>query len=172
MKSIISPKEILERKIVYTAPQVLEINVEQQMQQVGIDLRLAKASWISGLAEFTNNTTTLKPSSFEMQIVDNCYFFKAGMQYSLDFFEDISVPEDMAALIINRSSINRYSGVITSGVYDPGFRSKGGCGAMFRPTLDTKIEIGFRVAQVMFFAAESASLYAGQYQDSKEKDKA
>jgi len=25
---------------------------------------------------------------------------------------------------------------------------------------------------VMFFAAESASLYAGQYQDSKEKDKA
>jgi deoxycytidine triphosphate deaminase len=168
-KGIVSPKEILERGIVSATAGAPEIDVSQQMQQVGIDLRLARAQRVEGLVEFTNNTTSLKPNFYDMQIIDNCYFFKAGSQYSLDFFEDISVPEDMAALIINRSSINRHSGVITSGVYDPGFRSKGGCGAMFRPTINTKIEIGFRVAQVMFFTAESASLYNGQYQDSKEK---
>lgn len=168
-KGIISPKEILEKKIVYTAPGAPEIDIKEQMQQVGIDLRLARAQLVKGIARFTKGATD-KPLFHDLQVSNGCYLFKAGEQYSLDFYEDVSVPEDMAAQIINRSSINRHSGVITSGVYDPGFRSKGGCGAMFRPTIDTTIEVGFRVAQIVFFSAESATLYDGQYQDSKEKE--
>lgn len=172
--AIVNPAEILEKKIVYAAEGQLAINTsgkENQLQQVGVDLRLAKAYKVVGAVEFYASKDSIKPELLEMPTTENCYLFKAGQQYAVDFVEDISVPEDMAALIINRSTINRFSGTITSGVYDPGFRSKGGCGAIFRPTLDTKIEIGFRMAQVVFYTAKSASLYNGQYQDSKEKEK-
>ena len=170
--AIISPLEILEKKIVYVdGGELILSGDENQMQQCGIDLRLAKAYNISGPTEFFVSKKSTKPDLFPLAISDNCYLFKAGQQYALDFVEDISVPEDMAAMIINRSTINRFSGTISSGVYDPGFRSKGGCGAVYRPTRDTKIEIGFRMAQVVFYTAKSASLYSGQYQDSKEKVK-
>jgi deoxycytidine triphosphate deaminase len=166
MKAIVNPKHILEQNVVYSKD--MSINESEQLQQSGIDLRLKKAYRITGAAEF-RLTTSVKPSAIELQLVDNCYLFKAGEQYSLDFVEDVSVPEDMAALIINRSSINRNVGFCTSGLFDPGYRSQGGCGAMFRPTIDVKIEKGFRMAQIVFFRSEAASLYNGQYQDSKEK---
>lgn len=168
--AIISPLEILEKKIVYVEDgELITSGDENQIQQCGIDLRLAKAYRIAGAVEFFTTKKSIKPNLLEMPITDNCYLFKAGQQYSLDFLEDITVPEDMAALIINRSTINRFSGTVSSGLYDPGFRSKGGCGAVYRPTIDTKIELGFRMAQVVFYSAKSASLYNGQYQDSKEK---
>lgn len=168
MKAIVNPKHILEQKIVYSKDNPL--NEEEQLQQSGIDLRLKKAYRVVGAAEFKLDSST-KPLAVELQLVDNCYLFKAGEQYSLDFIEDVSVPEDMAALIINRSTINRHVGVCNSGLFDPGYRSQGGCGAMFRPTIDVKIERGFRMAQIVFFRSEAASLYNGQYQDSKEKQK-
>ena len=169
-KAIISPKEILEKNIVYVSsgPSIVvdDNNPENQIQQVGIDLRLIKAYKIAGPAEFYVSKKTIKPELVELPINDNCYLFKAGEQYAIDFIEDVIIPSDMAALIINRSTVNRFSGTITSGVFDPGFRSKGGCGAIFRPTYTTKIEVGFRMAQIVFYSASSASLYAGQYQNT------
>jgi deoxycytidine triphosphate deaminase len=173
MQAIINPKEILEKKIVYTTKDSPEINLsgtENQCQQHGIDLRLAKAYKIVGAVEFYTSKKSFKPDLIELSTTDNCYLFRAGEQYSLDFYEDVDVPEGLAALIINRSTINRYSGVISSGLFDNGYKSKGGCGAVFRPSLDTKIEIGFRMAQIVFYTAQSASLYEGSYQHSKEKN--
>lgn len=171
LPSILNPRFILDSGFVYSS--TLPINQsgeENQVQQVGIDLRLAKAYRIVGAPEFYVTKKSSKPSLVEMQPFNGCFLFKAGQQYSIDFIEDVKIPSNAAALIVNRSTINRFSGTVSSGFFDSGYESSGGCGAVYRPTVDTTIEVGFRMAQIAFFTAESASLYAGQYQNSKEKN--
>lgn len=170
MTAIINPAEILEKGIVYTAKGVREINKDEQLQQVGIDLRLARASKVTGTATLAlNKKHTVKPAFMDLRPTNGFYMFKAGELYSLDFLEDVNVPENMAGMITHRSTVNRTIGTINSGIYDAGFRSSGGCGAVFRPNTDVKIEIGFRLAQILFYTATSANLYDGQYQDNKSK---
>lgn len=164
----INPKVLLERGILKAAPSQPPLTIDQP-QQNGIDLRLASAEILVGKLELYASGKSIKPSFHELQLTNNCYLFKAGQQYSLTFMEDVDIPSDMGALIIHRSTINRFSGIIISGHMDSGFRSQGGCGATFYPSRDTIIEVGARVAQIIFDSAESASLYNGQYQDSKEK---
>lgn len=166
MHSIINPKLILEKGFVYPVDKNSPINADEQLQQVGIDLRLASASMVVGSGVLTlNKEATIKPTLVPLPDTDASFFFQAGRQYSLDFMEGISVPEDMAALIIHRSTINRTIGLVLSGVYDPGFRSSGPSGAIFRPNVDVRIERGYRMAQVLFWSASAANLYDGQYQD-------
>ena len=166
----INPKLILEKKILFPAPGQPEIVEKEQCQPNGIDLRLAKAEKVVGSYEmYLDKKKDHRPSFIEMQVIDNCYLFEAGKQYSLTFMEDVKVPSGMCAMVIHRSSLNRFAGLIFSGLYDAGFESEGGCGAMFRPMSNTKIEVGTRVAQIVFEQAEEASLYDGQYQAGKKE---
>jgi deoxycytidine triphosphate deaminase len=164
----VNPQLLLEKQIVKAATGCPALTSDQ-LQQNGIDLRLAKAERIVGNLALYANGTTHKPDLVDMQTTNNTYLFRAGEQYSLTFMEDVEIPSGMGALIIHRSTINRFAGTILSGHMDSGYNSKGGCGATFRPSSDTTIEIGARVAQIIFDEAEAASLYNGQYQDSKEK---
>jgi deoxycytidine triphosphate deaminase len=164
----INPKTILEKLIVKAAANQPDITPEQ-LQQNGIDLRLARAEKVVGQLELYADNRTVKPSLIEMQLSNNCYLFHAGEQYSLTFMEDLDIPSGMAALIIHRSTINRFAGTLISAHIDSGYRSQGGCGATFRPHTTTLIEVGARVAQIVIDTAEESSLYSGQYQDSKEK---
>ena len=161
----INPKYILEQKIVHPAPNQPNIIEKDQLQQNGIDLRLAKAEKVVGVYEmYMDNKKDVRPDFIELQVVDNCYYFEPGCQYALTFMEDVKVPSGMCATVIHRSSLNRFSSTIFSGLYDAGYESSGGCGAMMRPLIKTRIEIGTRVAQIVFDKAEEASLYDGQYQ--------
>lgn len=162
---LLNPKNILDENLVYATDPTLPINISKQLQQSGIDLRLKAAEKVVGTGVLSENKQECQnPSFVEMQLVDGFYLFKAGETYSLTFMEDVKIPENAAALIVHRSSINRHFGIITSGVFDGGFYSKNGCGAVFRPSTDVKIRVGTRVAQIIFFSAESATLYNGQYQ--------
>ena len=164
---IINPSLILKEGVVYTKENVLDINEAEQLQQIGIDLRLAKAQKVIGNATLTVDKNRIqKPSMVDMQVSAGFYLFKAGELYSLDFMEDVDVPEGMAGFVKHRSTINRTIGTIESGWYDSGFQSEGGCGAVFRPNTDVKVEIGFRMAQIVFYKAENANMYDGQYQGS------
>lgn len=165
MTAIINPATILDEGVVYTAEGVSEIDRATQLQQVGVDLRLAKAFRVVGNAELTLNKASIKkPDIIPMQLINNRYFFEAGKLYSIDFMEDVNVPANMAGIVKHRSTINRTIGTIESGWYDAGFKSAGGCGAVFRPNTDVTIEVGFRCAQLVFYSAESSNLYDGQYQ--------
>jgi len=162
---LLNPKKALDEGWLYASPNAPSINIEKQLQQSGIDLRLKMAEKVVGAGVLSENKQeSQNPSLVELQLVDDFYLFKGGETYSLTFMEDVKVPENAAALVIHRSSINRFFGIITSGLYDAGFFSKGGCGAVFRPNTDVKIKVGTRVAQIIFFSAESATLYNGQYQ--------
>lgn len=164
----INPKKIIEAGYVKPTPGAPPLCLEGdncQLQQSGIDLRLARAEKVVGTAELYNDKSKdVRPTYTEMQIVENCFLFQPGEQYSLTFMEDVEIPGDMCASIIHRSTINRGIGTIFSALFDGGFKSKGGCGATFRPLVSTKIEIGTRLAQIIFEDADTASLYNGQYQ--------
>ena len=86
-----------------------------------------------------------------------------GIPYALVSVESVEIPENVAAMVIMRSTLNRIGVPIHSGLYDSGFRGK------IQPTLypfnSFDIELGSRFAQVIFFQANSATLYRGQYQD-------
>jgi deoxycytidine triphosphate deaminase len=161
----INPKTILDNKILVAVPGFSPIDEKQQLQQNGIDVRLAKAEKVVGVHEmYLDKNKDKRPDLIEMQVVDGCYHFEPGYQYALTFMEDVKVPSGMCATVVHRSTVNRFSGTLLSALFDGGFESKGGCGAMFRPNVKTKIEVGCRVAQIVFDSAEEASLYNGQYQ--------
>lgn len=74
----------------------------------------------------------------------------------------VEVPEGMAAMLVARSTLNRNSIKLTSGLYDAGF--KGHIGFVLRnETGHTFIEKGTFVGQIIFFDADNAALYSGAY---------
>lgn len=167
--AVVSPRRVLElgavRSFETYPPIVTDFNdPECAIQQNGVDLRLAEAAVARGDTRFTLDKNRTKKCEYHiMQPKDNLFEFIAGYQYALDFMEWVEVPENMMAYIFMRSSINRYAGSLLVGMWDSGF--KGRLGAIFRPLVCTTIEVGFRVAQIVFFKAEAARLYSGQYQN-------
>lgn len=158
--SLINPKEAIEKK--YISP----IN-EKCIQQNGIDLRLDKANLVVGTAIITEEKSNrVFPSYYEMLPDESGFFhFKAGFGYVLDMIEYIKVPENAAAFIFTRSTLNRSASITTSGLYDSGF--EGVVGVTLRPFVDISIKKETRICQVTFVSADSASLYKGQYQRQK-----
>ena len=168
--AIVNPKHILEIGAVKPAEGYPDIITDIKdpncaLQQNGIDLRLADAAVAAGSTSFfVDKKKDVRCDYHAIPInSDSTFLFQPGKQYAVDFMENIDVPKDMAAYLFLRSSVNRYSGVFMTGLYDAGFRGR--LGGIFRPFISTRIEAGFRLAQVVFFYADSNRPYSGQYQD-------
>jgi len=140
---------------------------ECALQQNGIDLRLDSIDIAEGGSIFTlykKSDQHCKYYNLESDATNNFTFFP-GHQYGINFMEWVEVPERTCAYIFMRSSINRYSGTFFSALWDSGF--KGRLGGVFRPSVTTIIERGYRIAQIVFFKSDSHRLYDGQYQGQK-----
>lgn len=167
--AIINPKEVLDAKHVKAYDEYPEIvtdvnHPECQIQQNGIDCRLAEVHVAAGSTDFYVVKEAQRRCDYHPVPMNNddTYYFEPGKQYACDFFEEISIPAGAMAYLFMRSSLNRYSGVFLTGLYDAGF--KGRIGGIFRPSVPTRIQHGFRMAQVVFFYADSFRNYDGQYQ--------
>ena len=107
-----------------------------QVQQVGIDLTIAE-------------TVELEQGEHKLARLN----------------EVVTVPHDAFALIFSRSTFNRQGVLITATVFEPGWKGIpvvsifNFSGARFSIAKDT------RVAQIIFFKANAASTYNGQYQN-------
>lgn len=172
--AVVSPMEILERKIVRPVEDFPEIvtdldDPECQIQQNGLDLRLADAAIAVGHTKFTLDKNYEERCNYSPVAMDQegCFTFAAGRMYAIDFMEWVQVPTDMCAYVFVRSSMNRYSGSFITGLWDSGFRGR--LGGVFRPQIHTAIEQGVRMAQIVFLRAEPYRLYEGQYQDQKKQ---
>lgn len=147
---------------------------DQQVQQNGIDVRIAEVHKILTPGKLFKSGKEL-PATAEMMYTQEkvseddpdaspkMVHIEKGVPYALISMESVDIPENVAAMVIMRSTLNRIGVPIHSGLYDSGFRGK------IQPTLypfnEFDIELGSRFAQVIFFRAESAALYKGQYQD-------
>ncbi len=170
--AIVNPKHILEIGAVRPAegcpPIITDITDPNcALQQNGIDLRLDDAALAAGCTNFFVDKKRDRRCDYHQVFInsDNTFNFQPGKQYSLDFMEWIEVPENMAAYLFLRSSVNRFSGTVFTGLWDAGF--KGRLGGIFRPSVLTNVERGFRMAQVVFFYSDSYRTYEGQYQNQQ-----
>jgi deoxycytidine triphosphate deaminase len=170
--AIVNPKWILDEGYVKpfegSPPIITDPNDEEcALQQNGIDLRLDTVQVADGATRFSLykkkdarcNYLQLEPDA------NNDFLFFPGKQYALDCMEWIDIPQGTAAYLFMRSSVNRYSGMFFTGLWDAGFRGR--LGGIFRPYIATTVERGVRMAQVVFFRADSHRPYEGQYQDQK-----
>lgn len=131
------------------------------LQQISYDLTLHAVYEVKGEGSVINGITTL-PKYKQIKAWNNIFKLKANHLYSFKFCEKVEVPENMAGMIYPRSSLNRMGCLITSGIYDPGFNNR--IGAMARTfQCDIELKKWDRVATILFFWADAASKYNGQY---------
>lgn len=75
-----------------------------------------------------------------------------------DFYVDL--PEGVCATLTIRSSFSRCGVRLSSGIFDSGYQGHIGCGIInYGPDLRTAYRT--RIAQIAFFASDSAKQYAG-----------
>ncbi len=87
-----------------------------------------------------------------------------------DFASDIRlhIPNDVACLLFQRSTLNRNQVRISSGVWDSGFDGNIGGQIVNMHTTSCVLEQNVRVGQVVFIKAQAAKAYNGQYQNLQE----
>jgi deoxycytidine triphosphate deaminase len=149
--------------------ELLTTNDKGAKAQVGYDLTVKEIKSINGgivLADKTvvDDYTEILP----FKNANNRFVFKLDPgTYSLTFEQGCKLDNKHTAFIRHRSSILRCGGIITSGVYDPGFTTDE-MGGVLIATKPIMIEKGARVAQIVMFENNSAELYDGQWQGSKD----
>lgn len=89
--------------------------------------------------------------------------WRIGPHGMIDCLSDmyVEIPDDVAVILFSRSSITRNGLLITSGLYDTGF--KGHIGFLIHNLSEEAAYIGpgVRVGQCMFVSADSAGQYSG-----------
>jgi len=116
-----------------------------------------------GLVKFAKNTE-IQQVGIDLTIAETVRL-NHGEHKAVRLNEVVSVPVYMFALIFSRSTFNRQGILITSTVFEPGWRGiptvsiYNLSGDYFSITKDT------RIAQIIFFKADAASVYNGQYQN-------
>ena len=156
---IISPKKALDKGWL-RGVSGYPMDEKEQLQQNGIDLRVGKLQQVGvnqGLAD--------KPLYNPKNPHDGFYFVRRQTAIAVDSLEHVTVPKNVVALVIHRSSFNRRGIFITGSVYDSGFR--GVVGATMYSFVDMPIRKGTRFAQIIFMEADSYMSYKGQYQDQE-----
>ena len=137
--------------------------------QVGYDLTLKSINKVNGGAVMQDKTTIFPYDEIAPTLNDDgkfVYVIEPGT-YSITFEQGCKLDNTHTAFIRHRSSVLRAGGIITSGVYDPGFEVDE-MGAMLVATERIVLEKGARVAQIIMIENHEAELYDGQWQ--KEKD--
>ena len=77
--------------------------------------------------------------------------------------EEVYLPIDIYATLTHRSSYNRKGVLITGSIYDPNYRGQIGCTIYNLSGQELVIPKNERIAQMLFFSADAASAYCGQY---------
>ena len=132
------------------------------IQQVSYDLTLFRVFEIVGKGSIIGNKTSL-PEYKQLRLTKGTYKLKAGKAYAFDFCEKVEVPDNMFATVLPRSSLNRMGSLLSSGVYDPGFKNRIGATVRIFQN-DIELERFNRVATILFQWAKPHSSYEGQWQ--------
>lgn len=107
-----------------------------KVQQVGIDLTISEA-----------------------------IFLEHGTSRNILLNEVVNLPKNIYATFTHRSSFNRKGVLITGSIYDPGYRGIVGCTIYNLSNEVLTINKNERIGQMLFFKADPASEYQGQYQN-------
>ena len=116
-----------------------------------------------GLVKFAKNTE-IQQVGIDLTIAETVRL-NHGEHKAVRLNEVVSVPDDMFALIFSRSTFNRQGILITSTVFEPGWRGIPMVSIYNFSGVDISIAKDTRIVQIIFFKADVASVYNGQYQN-------
>lgn len=138
-----------------------------QKSPVGLDLSICKITEIKGGNIYKRGVSI---SPYEEVYLDTTepkgWWLNAGKVYSLTFNEFVSLDNKHTAFIQHRSSLQRSGCIVSSGIFDPGFKSQ--LGATLFCFITTFIELNSRLAQIIIHENYPAKLYDGNYQGNKD----
>lgn len=168
---IINPQTALDEKWI-TFP--IEPLHKDQLQPNGIDLRIRFAVKLDVKSTLTlfhsgkDPVTQLSPkTTFEGG--GETVIFERLVPYRVETFEFVKIPKDIIAVIYGRSTLNRNGIIARSALYDSGFENY--VGFAVYPFVNFAAEIGVRMAQIVFYSADTCFLYDGQYGMKNEDNK-
>jgi len=116
-----------------------------------------------GLVKFAKNTQ-IQQVGIDLTIAETVRL-NHGEYKPVRLNEVVSVPVYMFALIFSRSTFNRQGILITSTVFEPGWRGIPTVSIYNFSGVDISIAKDTRIVQIIFFKADVASVYNGQYQN-------
>ena len=116
-----------------------------------------------GLVKFSKNTQ-IQQVGIDLTIAETVRL-KHGEYKAVKLNEIVSVPPDVFALMFSRSTFNRQGILITSTVFEPGWRGIPTVSVYNLSGAQCYISKDTRIIQIIFFRAEAASVYNGQYQN-------
>lgn len=164
----VSPNDLINAGYVTFPAWMTDKQKESCVQQCGIDITLDEVFVLDNesRALISEDGRVFKKSTMltNENKIGNSFVIESGFSYDVmsDFY--ISVPSHLCAMILVRSSLNRNGLSVASGLYDPGFRGNAGF-HMRAHAGNVLIQPHTRVAQIVFFQADSISEYSGMYQD-------
>jgi deoxycytidine triphosphate deaminase len=149
-------------------------NAKGKPAQVGYDLSVKEINKVGGSIGmvWVDKTILNTHTPVEKKNLDgrNGWLLYAGV-YDVIMNEGCNIPSNRVALIRQRSSLMRNGAIITSSIFDPGFKTPNI--GTYMVVLETIfIEQDARVAQVYFHECEpvaSEQLYNGQWQNDKQR---
>lgn len=139
-------------------------------QQHGVDLTVHSIRHVQGGEIYRDGNRVFDGILIDPELSISgswMYELTPGKMYSVHFEQGITLPGNVKANVIHRSSLLRSGTILMSAEYDPGFSCEN-IGAFMYVTAPLKIEARARIAQVVCYrVADGANLYNGQYQGEK-----
>lgn len=139
---------------------------DKQVQPNAIDFTLDRAFEMNdnGRGFLISESTKTMIGSTEIDVEKTVYFIIKPSSM-LDGLSDVYVdlPEGVCAQLVIRSTLARNGLILTSGLYDSGFKGHIGFLLHNRAPTPAYIAPGTRVGQIIFIRSESAKLYEGGY---------
>lgn len=146
---------------------------EEMVQPAGVDLR------VGSLMEFSpdvfvmtkdtrtpveNGVVSFSPNS-ELELDQDRDIRTASLDpgvYWIRYEQVIDIPDDHIGLVFPRSTVIRNGNMVNTAVWDPGYTGNGG--GRLEVIVPMEVEVGVRIAQLVFIKAEAAGGYNGKYQ--------
>ncbi|MHC1728551.1 MAG: hypothetical protein AB9866_21545 [Syntrophobacteraceae bacterium] len=132
-----------------------------------IDLRVGTiwkhhggASLLSDAMRDTGTTELINGKEGVWTLQPNTYYLAKTI-------EAVSLPSNVAAICMTRSTIFRSGVLVTTGYIDPGYFGEIHFGFTTPGSRQTQIAFGFKMLQLIFSNAENISPYSGIYQGGK-----
>ena len=137
---------------------------DEQEQPAGVDLTVQYVEFFKdteeGRIDYSNEERYL-PKREKVVPRDGWYELTQGV-YVVTYNEEVKIPNNIAGIVLPRSSLVRIGATLTSGLWDPGYRGKGI--SLLTIGRKTRIQVNARIGQIIFFELEKAhKLYNGIY---------
>jgi len=131
----------------------------------GYDIRIAKFYNASG-GTYLGKTERKLPEIKD--IPEGILLMKPGEYVLIETIEKVNMPADLAARVLNRSSVFRCGASTYNALIDPGYRGALTFGLKNISDHEFSVEKGARIAQIVFEEVlGKTELYNGKYQGGK-----